>query len=129
MSDENDYRPVDEVFADLVAKARKQQEARDRLESVSNLILARQAREANILAERMAWRPITAVALIDEQTCHNCGCTTQMFRGFGILMRRSVDKTERIVATSGLDEGLPVQRYFLPSTSEACIECLPERGI
>jgi hypothetical protein len=128
-TDPSAYRPVDEVFAALLAKARTQQAAREKLESASNLLFARQARDANLLAEKMQWRPETAVAIIEEQTCRACGCVSQTFKGFGILMRRRVDKAERILTTHGLDEGLPIQRYYMPWVSEACIECLPERGI
>jgi hypothetical protein len=121
--------PVDQVFQSLLAKARGLAAARERLEATDAARAAKAALEANRIAQRYEWKPRAAVAMVEEQVCTACGSVQQTFRGFGVSMRRAADGTERIVGAHGLDQGLPTERYIIHSQAEACMECLPERGI
>lgn len=129
MSDQlPDMTPVDEIFQRLLNKARGLQGSRERLEAAAALVADRQAAEANRIAARMAWRPTSSVALVEEHTCRICGHQTQVFRGFGVLMKRHADPAARIIPCASPDEGLPFHRYILPMVTDACMECLAERG-
>ena len=130
MSQDNDGPvPVDVLFQQMLAKARSLRESKEKLEQTSNALHQRAAQEANRIALRFEWKPVRCVALIEEQTCKTCGHTSQMFRGFAVMMRRAADQTTRFIEAHGVDHGLPLARHALHSTSEACIECLPERGM
>jgi hypothetical protein len=121
--------PVDQVFQSLMAKARALAASREKLDATDAARTARANAEANRIAARYEWKPSHSVAMIEEQACLCCGSVHQTFRGFGVLMKRQADGTERILATHGLDAGLRPSRYLIHSQAEACIECLPERGI
>lgn len=128
-ADPSSLVPVDEVFKMLLAKGRAMAAAKERLEATDAARAARAAAEANRIAARYEWKPRCAIAMVEEQHCLSCANVQQVFRGFGISMRRAADGTERIVGTSGLDASLRAERYIIHSSSEACIECLPERGV
>lgn len=128
-SDSPGLIPVDQVFQSLLAKARSMAAAKERLNATEAAQASRAALEANRIAARYEWKPVRAVAMVEEQHCQSCGAVQQMFRGFGVVMRRAADSTERIIAGRGLDEGLPRDRYIIHSHAEACMECLCERNI
>lgn len=119
--------PVDQVFEDLVAKARKLMEVRDKLEASDAAKELRDQHKANQIAQRFQWRPVQALVLVEEQRCLNCGSLNSLFRGFATEWKRLSDNSRRMTQTEGLDQSLPAGRLALPSTSTACCECLSER--
>lgn len=122
---------TDEHFKRLLAQARALKAASDKLAALDKRRGDNALAQANLIAERFAWRPLRAVAVIEEQTCSHCGHTTQMFRSWGIEYQRRSDDTRKIEHAEVLDEGLPLQavRYILPTSTPACLECLPERNV
>jgi hypothetical protein len=128
-SDPSALIPVDQVFQTILARARSLAASRDRLEATDAARVSRELQRANQIAARYEWKPRAAVAMIEEQVCSSCGTVNRIFRGFGLAMRRAADSTERIVSTPGLDGGFPPERYFIHSTSEACLDCLPTRKL
>jgi hypothetical protein len=88
----------------------------------------RSAAASAIALARLQWRPKTSVALLNLCTCQHCGTSQTVFAGFGILMYRNSDASERIVMTPQLDTAFPRDTHYMETITAGCPSCLPSRG-
>lgn len=110
-------------FSTLLAQARSLAASHKRLQEQEQEAGARAQAGMQRLLARFEWRPVAAVALLEQTYCTGCGSQHEKFLGFGTLMHRQADQTTRILMAHGRDQGLPLQRHYTSTKTEACVSC------
>jgi hypothetical protein len=88
----------------------------------------RSAAASAMALARLQWRPRASVALLNQCTCQCCGRHSTRFEGFGVLMYRNSDSSERIVMTPQLDTAFPRRTHQIATVTAACPDCLTQLG-
>lgn len=118
----------------IIEGREKRAKAAERLKEQGDAITAAKLAQAQLIADRMEWKPHEAVILFERQTCERCGCVNHVFQGFGVKMRQKASAVERIVIhepgpgsnREAFDRGLPPKLHILVDTVAVCYDCVDE---